>query len=448
MDAASRTFPAWSGLAPEKRMEILMRAASIIRARKHELAAWQMFEVGKTAKEAIADVDEAIDLVNFYAISSQREFMPKRTQNMLGETNHTRLIPRGPGVVIAPWNFPLAILAGLTCSALAAGNTVVVKPSSAAAVTAALFVDILHEAGVLAGAANYAPGSGEVIGPALIDHPATTFVSFTGSHEVGAGIVNRAARASATRDGFIKVVAEMGGKNAIIVDTSADLDDAVRGVIGSAFGFGGQKCSACSRVIALDGVYDDFAERLVNAAQSLIVGSPLDPHTDYGPLIDTAAVEKAERYIRLGAQAGETLLARTKIPGEGHFVSPVIFGDVAPDSDIAMDEIFGPVLSLIRVKNIGEAIGVANSCHYALTGGVFSRTPSTVDAVVRDMKAGNLYVNRTITGAIVERQPFGGFKRSGLGSAKAGGADLIRELALPQTVTENIVRHGFSPDLD
>ncbi|MDH5639349.1 MAG: aldehyde dehydrogenase family protein, partial [Nitrospinota bacterium] len=332
-------------------------------------------------------------------------------------------------------------------SALAAGNTVVIKPSSQAPVMASLFAEILLEAGLPDGAANYLPGLGSEIGNALVEHPAASFISFTGSYQVGSDLVKSAAAATASRDGFIKVVAEMGGKNAVIVDSTADLDAAVAGVIHSAFGFGGQKCSACSRVIVLDGVYEEFAGRLVDAAASLMVGQASSPDTNYGPLVEKAAVEKVAEYVEIGRKEAATLLAPGPVPKEGYFAAPAIFGDVPVESRIAQDEIFGPVLSLIRVKSLGEAIEAANNVKYALTGGVYSRTPSSIRKVTDSLRAGNLYINRGITGAVVRRQPFGGFKRSGLGSAKAGGEDIIRELALPQSISENIVRHGFSPDL-
>ncbi|MDH5509249.1 MAG: proline dehydrogenase family protein [Nitrospinota bacterium] len=447
MDSAARAFKKWSAMSAEKRTEILLRTADMVKDRKHELAAWQMFEVGKNRKEALADVNEGIDLIRYYALSARRLFAPQKTEALLGETNVTRLLPRGAGLVISPWNFPLAIMAGMTTSSMAAGNTVTLKPSSLSPVTAAIFVQILHDAGAPDGVVNFLPGEGSALGPMLMEHPKTSFVVFTGSYEVGAGLVKAAALASDTRDGFIKVSAEMGGKNAVIVDQTADLDAAVAGVVQSAFGFGGQKCSACSRVIALDGVYDEFAARLVDAAKSLNVAHATDPAADYGPLAGKAALEKVARYVEIGSREAKPLLLPGEIPPKGCFAAPAVFGDTPPFSRLARDEIFGPVVCLIRVSDMDEAISVANSAQYGLTGGVYSRTPSTITKVMERMRVGNLYINRGITGAVVRRQPFGGFKRSGLGSAKAGGEELIRELALPQTVSENIVRHGFSPDL-
>lgn len=448
MDAAAKAFKDWARTPAKKRHETLSLAAAIIRERKYELAAWQMFEVGKTRREALGDIDEAIDHILFYSTAAQE--LPKiiTTEKILGETNHMYYIPRGPGVVISPWNFPLAILAGLASSALAVGDTVVIKPSSNAVVTGALFVDILVEAGVPRGVVNFLPGAGGALGPALIGHSATSFVSFTGSWDVGAAIAERAAKKSPERQGFIKVIAEMGGKNALIIDESADLDEAVAGVISSAFGYGGQKCSACSRAIVLKEVYNDFVERLVNAAEGLVIGSPLNPETFHGPLIDDAAKRKADTYIEMGEKEFTPLLIRDNKMEEGHYAYPTIFGDVDPSSRLAREEIFGPVLSIIRANGIDQAIEIANSASYALTGGIFSRTPSNVAKAVETMEAGNFYVNRKITGSIVRRQPFGGYKMSGMGSAKAGSVELLKELSVPRVVTENIVRRGFSPDLE
>jgi RHH-type proline utilization regulon transcriptional repressor/proline dehydrogenase/delta 1-pyrroline-5-carboxylate dehydrogenase len=447
MDSAARAFGRWGSAKPEARGEVLLRAAEIIAGRKHELAAWQILEVGKTRREAIADVNEAIDHLRFYAIAAQRILKPEKTEELLGETNVTRLIPRGPGVVISPWNFPLAILAGMTASALAAGNTVVLKPSSLSPVTAALFAGILHDAGIPDGVVNLVPGAGSALGGALIGHRETTFVMFTGSYETGAGLALAAAEAAAGRDGFIKVIAEMGGKNAAIVDLSADLDAAVAGVVQSAFGYGGQKCSALSRVIVLAGVYDEFAARLVDAVKSLKIAPPADASADFGPLIDRAAVEKTRLYIEIGSRDARPLLISGEVPSKGYFAAPAVFGEVHPQSRVAQEEIFGPVLCLIRVNTLEEALAAANGVPYALTGGIYSRTPSSIRRAMEGFRVGNLYINRGITGAVVRRQPFGGFKRSGLGTAKAGSVEMIRELSSPQTVTENIVRHGFSPDV-
>ncbi|VAX18784.1 Proline dehydrogenase / Delta-1-pyrroline-5-carboxylate dehydrogenase [hydrothermal vent metagenome] len=448
IESARRAFGGWSKMKAMERFEILTRSAAIIRERKYELAALEMFEVGKTRKEALGDVNEAIDHIEFYARGAVKIAEGKTTESILGETNTALYRPRGAGVIIAPWNFPLAILAGMTCAAIAAGNTVALKPSSNSPIIAGVFVDILEQAGVPAGVVNFTPGSGEELAPALITNPDTKFVMFTGSFETGSSIIASVTGNADKKYGFTKILAEMGGKNAIIVDESADLDMAVAGVVASAFGFGGQKCSACSRVIIIKSVYESFVKRLIPAVESLIVGSPFDKETNFGPLIDEVAKRKVESYIAIGTEEAEPLLIPQEETGPGHFVRPAVFGNTPPDARIATEEIFGPVLSLIRAKNLNSAIEIANSSVYALTGGIYSRMPSSVKKIKEKMEVGNLYINRGITGAIVRRQPFGGFKRSGLGSAKAGSVELLKELSVPQSVSENIVRHGFSPDLE
>ncbi|MBF0633229.1 MAG: proline dehydrogenase family protein [Nitrospinae bacterium] len=448
MDSAVSAFGKWSSTPAEKRAEILLKAAQIIHERKFEMAAWQTVEVGKTRKEAMADVDEAIDHIRFYAEASVGLENPKPAKNdILGESNLSFYRPRGVGAIIAPWNFPMAIMAGMTASALAVGNTVVVKPSSNSPVCAALVAGALMEAGIPDGVVNFTPGGGETVGPALLDHPGLSFVSFTGSWETGAWIANRIAQKSKSRPCFVKAIIETGGKNAIIVDESADLDEAVLGVIASAFGFGGQKCSACSRVIVLADVYKTFTERLADAVSSLIVGPPTDPATHYGPLIDESAEKKVESYIELGMKTAKPLIVKREIMGPGYYVGPAVFGDVKPDGRIAREEIFGPLLCVIRAVNLEEAIRIANGVDYALTAGIYTRTPSNAQTAIERLEAGNVYVNRKITGAVVGRQPFGGFKRSGYGSAKAGSVELLKELMTARSVTENLSRHGFSPDV-
>jgi RHH-type proline utilization regulon transcriptional repressor/proline dehydrogenase/delta 1-pyrroline-5-carboxylate dehydrogenase len=448
MDSAASAFDGWSSTPPEKRADILLKTAEIMRERKFELAAWQTVEVGKTRREALADVDEAIDHIRFYAEAAAGLETPVSAKNsVLGESNRAFYRPRGAGAVIAPWNFPMAILAGMTASALAAGNTVVVKPSSNSPVCAALVVGALREAGVPDGVINFIPGGGASVGAALLDHHALSFVSFTGSWETGAWIANRIAQKPKTRRGFVKAVIETGGKNAVIVDESADMDEAVSGVIASAFGFGGQKCSACSRVIVLNDVYKAFTERLVDAVASVIVGPPSDPKTHYGPLIDEEAEKKVESHIKSGMKTAKPLIVRREIVGPGYYVAPAVFGDVPPDSRIAQEEIFGPLLCVIRAADLDEAIRIANGVDYALTAGIYTRTPSNALDAANRLEAGNVYINRKITGAVVGRQPFGGFKRSGYGTAKAGSVELVKELMTTRSVSENLSRHGFSPDV-
>jgi RHH-type proline utilization regulon transcriptional repressor/proline dehydrogenase/delta 1-pyrroline-5-carboxylate dehydrogenase len=346
--------------------------------------------------------------------------------------------------VIAPWNFPLAILTGMTSAALVAGNTVVMKPAPQSPVVAAHLTRIYEEAGAPPGVVNFLPGPGETVGESLVKSPGVDFVVFTGSCEVGTRI-NRLAAEHPSRGGIKKVVAEMGGKNAIIIDESADLDEAVAGVVASAFGYQGQKCSAASRVIALESVYEAFLPRLIEAARSLRVGPAADPSTSVGPLIDNEALQKTLRYIEVGKREARLVLA-TDVSHltSGFYVGPTIFADVSPDAAIAQEEIFGPVLAALRAANFDEALDIANHTRFGLTGGVYSRMPGNVERARRDFDVGNLYINRPITGAIVRRQPFGGFKMSGIGS-KAGGPDYLPQFMLARTIGENVMRHGFAP---
>jgi RHH-type proline utilization regulon transcriptional repressor/proline dehydrogenase/delta 1-pyrroline-5-carboxylate dehydrogenase len=447
IENGARAFVDWRRRPVEERLSALSRAAEIMRGRRYELAAWQVYEVGKTRFEALADVAEAIDHIEYAAREAWRLARPQETAPVLGETNVVSWRPRGVGALVAPWNFPLAILAGMTGAALAAGNCVVIKPSSDAPVIGSIFYDILRTAGIPEGVVNFLPGAGSTVGDVILDHSQTDFVMFTGSYATGARLVERAARRHPIRTGFVKMVAEMGGKNAVVIDASADLDAAVAGVMGSAFGYGGQKCSAASRIVLHAAVYNAFAERLVEGVKSLKVGDPTDPATDYGPLINAAARDKAESYIRLGEKELTPLTPTRPMEEEGYYVRPVLFGDVPPTSPVAREEIFGPVVCLMRAGSLDEAIDMANDADYALTAGVYSRTPSSITLAKERLEAGNVYVNRGITGAVVTRQPFGGYKRSGLGGAKAGSTELLKELSIPRVESENILRHGFSPDI-
>jgi RHH-type proline utilization regulon transcriptional repressor/proline dehydrogenase/delta 1-pyrroline-5-carboxylate dehydrogenase len=409
------------------------------------LAAWEVYECGKTWREATADVDEAIDFLHFYA---EQAVLLERPQgaDVPGEENRFEYFPRGVVGVIAPWNFPLAIITGMTAAALATGNTVVMKPAEQSPVMAAHLMQALSDAGIPPGVVNYTPGEGAIAGAALVEHPKVAMIVFTGSRQVGLAINQRAAEVSAHGSEVKRVVAEMGGKNAIIVDADADLDEAVQGVVRSALGFQGQKCSACSRVIVLDSIYDAFVARLVEAARTLKVGPAEDPATDVGPVIDEAALENVRKYIEIARGEGREVLAVDvgELAQRGYFVGPHIFADVAPQCRIAQEEVFGPVLAVTRVKDFDEALKVANCTEYALTGGVFSRSPVNLERARHEFLVGNLYLNRSITGAIVGRQPFGGFKMSGIGS-KAGGPDYLLQFVLPRVITENTLRRGFAP---
>lgn len=445
--AAQAAFEGWSGTPDRERAAILVRAAERMRKRRFELAAWEVHECGKPWREADADVAEAIDFCEFYAREMVR-IAEGRRRDVPGETNAVEHIARGVAAVIAPWNFPLAIPTGMTVAALVAGNTVVLKPSERSPMTARLLAEVLKEAGLPEGALTVLPGFGEV-GKALVDDPRVALIAFTGSRDVGLEINRKAAETPAGQDHVKRVIAEMGGKNAIIIDDDADLDEAVVGVLHSAFGFAGQKCSACSRAIVLDGVYDVFLDRLVEAARALPVGPADDPDTAVGPVIDARARERIEEYKRIAATEGRVLLSIDVGPlaARGHFVGPLIVADVSPESRVAQEEIFGPVLAVLRARDLDEALRVANGTDYALTGGLYSRSPAHIERVKRAFRVGNLYINRPITGALVDRQPFGGFRLSGIGT-KAGGADYLLEFLLTRTITENTMRRGFAPEAD
>jgi RHH-type transcriptional regulator, proline utilization regulon repressor / proline dehydrogenase / delta 1-pyrroline-5-carboxylate dehydrogenase len=453
--AAKTALPGWAGFPVEQRAEFLRQAADAMRGRLFELAAWEVFECGKGWREATADVDEAIDFCEFYAAEAVRlqsgggRSAPYESQgvDMPGEENRFDYLPRGVVGVIAPWNFPLAILTGMTAAALATGNTVVMKPAEQSSVVAALLMDIFRELDLPPGVLNYLPGRGEEAGAALVEHPDVALIAFTGSRSVGLAINAIAAAVSKSGTPHVKrVIAEMGGKNAIIVDGDADLDEAVVGVTKSAFGYQGQKCSAASRAIVLADVYDPFLERLIEATRSLKIGRAEDPATRIGPVIDEESYRRIKRYIDIGRSEGRLVLCVDAAPYSEHgwFVGPHIFADVPPTARLAQEEIFGPVLAVIRAADLTEALRIANGTDYALTGGIFSRSPASLDRARREFLVGNLYLNRAITGALVNRQPFGGFKMSGIGS-KAGGRDYLLQFVVPRTITEHTVRRGFAP---
>lgn len=444
--AAKSAFAGWSRLPVEQRADYLRRAAAVMRRRLFELSAWEVFECGKTWREATGDVDEAIDFCEFYAEQAIR-LQSLAGVDVPGEENRFDYLPRGVTAVIAPWNFPLAILTGMTVAALVTGNTVVMKPAETSSVIGALLMQMFEEVDLPPGVLNYLPGRGEVVGAALVDHPDVAIIAFTGSRSVGLAINARAAEVSKAGMKQVKrVIAELGGKNAIIVDADADLDEAVSGVVRSAFGYQGQKCSACSRAIVLADVYDVFLQRLIAATESLQIGMPENPSTVVGPVIDEESAQKIRKYIEIGKQESRLALGVdvTVLAQQGAFVGPHIFADVPPTARIAQEEIFGPVLAVIKAADLTDALRIAKGTDYALTGGCFSRSPETLARVRREFLVGNLYLNRAITGALVGRQPFGGFKMSGIGS-KAGGVDYLLQFVLPRTITEHTVRRGFAP---
>ena len=395
--------------------------------------------------EADGDIAEAIDFCDFYAAEMRQLGRAQATFAVPGENSFQEYVPRGVGLVIAPWNFPLAILCGMTVAALVSGNTVVMKPAEQSSITAARFMDLAQRAGLPPGVLNLLTGLGEEVGEFLVNHPKIDFIAFTGSKEVGLKIWEAGGRTRPGQAQLKKVVCEMGGKNALIIDEDADLDEAVIGALYSAFGYQGQKCSALSRLIVLEACYDRFVERLVEATSNLKVGFPEEPATLVGPVVDAEAHERIQRYVALGKQ--ESRLAfegKTPEGSSGYFVGPTIFAEVPHDARIAREEIFGPVLAVLKAKDLDEAIRLANDTEFALTGGLYSRSPANIERVKRELVVGNLYINRTITGAIVARHPFGGYKMSG-GGTKAGGRDYLLNFVFPRVVTENVLRRGFAP---
>lgn len=440
--AADKFQPEWRQTPARKRAEILFTAAAITRRRRFELAAWEVFEVGKSWREADADVAEAIDYLEYYGREMLRLSAPRLTQALPGESNVYVYEPRGLAAVIAPWNFPLAILTGMSAAALVAGNCALVKPAEQAPVIGFLIMEIWRKAGLPPAAGQLLQGGGE-LGAFLVRHRRVHVIAFTGSRDVGLDILRAAYDQRPGQQHVKRVVCEMGGKNAIIVDEDADLDEAVTYVIESAFGYQGQKCSAASRLIVLDEVYDRLLERLVEAVRSLKVGPPEDPRNFMGPVIDAAAQTNIRSYIDIGKREGHCAI-EGHAPKDGFFVAPVIFSGIEPDHRLASEEIFGPVLSVLKARHFDHALEIANHSSYALTGGLFSRSPAHIEKARREFRVGNLYINRGITGAVVERQPFGGLKLSGIGS-KAGGPDYLLQFLEPRTISENTLRHGFVP---
>jgi RHH-type proline utilization regulon transcriptional repressor/proline dehydrogenase/delta 1-pyrroline-5-carboxylate dehydrogenase len=447
VEAAKAAFPAWRDTDPAKRADYLFRAAQVMRRRRFELAAWQVYECGKPRREADADIAESIDYCEFYGQEMLRLAKPRR-RDVPGEENVYFYEPRGVTVVIAPWNFPMAILCGMTTAALVTGNTVIMKPAEQSAVIGAKLMEVFQEVDLPGGVVAYLPGIGEEIGPILVDHPDVAMIAFTGSRGVGLHINHQAAEARPGQQFVKRVLAEMGGKNAIIIDDDADMDEAVHGVVASAFGYAGQKCSACSRVIVLEPLHDAFVARLIEATRSLKIAPTEDPGCTVGPVIDADAYQRILCTIDKGKSEGRLVYAGDvgTLKDEGYYIAPHIFADVNPTANIAQEEIFGPVLAVLRARDLDHALEIANGTAYALTGGLFSRSPEHIARVKREFRVGNLYINRKITGAIVDRQPFGGFKMSGIGS-KAGGPDYLLQFVLPRTITENTLRRGFAPDV-
>jgi len=442
-----KALDAWRETPVEERAALLQRAAAVMRRRKWELAAWIVVETGKPWRESDADVAEAIDFCEYYALEAIKLSRPQN-RDVPGEENAYFYEPRGVAVVIAPWNFPFAILCGMAAAAVVTGNPSILKPAEQSGVVGAKLMECFQEAGAPPGVVNFVPGVGEEIGPYLVAHPDVALIAFTGSLKVALAINEQAAKTAGGQHFVKKVIAEMGGKNAVIVDSDADLDEAVKGVVDSAFGYTGQKCSAGSRAIVLNAVYDQFLARLIEATKSLTVAPAESPGCSVGPVIDAESRNRILKTIEAGKK--DARLAYTHDIGtlatEGFFVGPTVFAEVPETSSLAQEEIFGPVLSVLKAKDFDDALRIANGTKYALTGGIFSRSPVHLETARRKFRVGNLYVNRKCTGALVDRQPFGGFKLSGIGS-KAGGPDYLLQFVLPRVVTENTMRRGFAPEV-
>jgi RHH-type proline utilization regulon transcriptional repressor/proline dehydrogenase/delta 1-pyrroline-5-carboxylate dehydrogenase len=452
IEKAHRAFPAWRDRDALERSSIILKAATIMRDRRDELSAIMIREAGKPWREADADTCEAIDFCEYYAREAVRLFRPQRLGKFVGELNLQWYQPKGVVSVISPWNFPLAICCGMTTAALAVGNTAVVKPSTQTRGVALAMCEALWAAGVPRDVLHFVPGEGRAVGDVLVRDLRVAMIAFTGSKEVGLGILRAAGETPEGQNFVKKVVCEMGGKNAIIVDESADLDEAVLGVRQSAFGYCGQKCSACSRAIVLESVHDQFLKRLVESTRALAIGDPAAPGTDFGPVIDEKAAAKIREYIEIGKTEGRLELACDVPAGLAAkvgkpYVAPHIFSGILPHHRLANEEIFGPVLAVMRVKTFEEALDLANATAYKLTGAVYSRKPSHLDAALKNFHVGNLYLNRGSTGALVGRQPFGGFGLSG-GGTKAGGADYLLHFVDPRCSAENTMRRGFAPGLE
>ena len=442
---AKAAFPQWRDTPVADRAEVLRKAAGLLAERRFDFAAVMVLESAKPWREADGDVIEAVDYLRYYAAEAERLSAGATVWSPLGEKNRYFYEGRGVAVAIAPWNFPLAIITGMTAAALAAGCPVILKPAEQSPIVAAQLAQLLVEAGAPAGVVNYLPGPGETVGRTLVEHPDTDVIAFTGSNAVGLQILKASAVIRTGQRNLKKLVLEMGGKNAIIVDDDADIDQAVEGVIGSAFGYAGQKCSACSRVVVVGSAYREFRDRLAAAVEGLVLGPPDDPFTQVGPVINEEALDRINRAIS-DCHAEGALVARSALPSApGWYAAPHVFENIPPSSPLARGEIFGPVLLLFRAESFEEALTVALDSDFALTGGVFSRHPRHIELAARQFRVGNLYINRKITGATVGRQPFGGMRMSGAGD-KAGGPDYLLNFLVPRTVTENTMRRGFASE--
>lgn len=446
--AAAAAFESWRKVSWEERADYLFRVAEVLRQRRFEYAALMVYEVSKSWPEADADVAELIDFAEYYAREALRIGQPHAVVPYPGERGELRYIPLGVGAVIPPWNFPGAIMGGMTMAAIVCGNTVVLKPAHTSTIIAARFTELLiDELGLPPGVLNFVPGPGAEVGEALVDDPRTRFVAFTGSKEVGIRIFERAAKVHPGQIWLKRTILEMGGKDAIVVDETADVDAAAQGIVAAAFGFQGQKCSACSRAIIVDDVYDAVLQKVVEGARKLTQGPPTERGNFMGAVIDEKAFGKISEYIEIGKQEGRLMLGGDpKSPDQtgGYFIPPTIFADVAPDARISLEEIFGPVLAFIRARDFEHAMEIANNTEFGLTGALYSNVRERLDRAADDFHVGNLYLNRKCTGALVGVHPFGGFNMSGTDS-KAGGPDYLLLFTQAKSVAEKVDQAAPSP---
>jgi 1-pyrroline-5-carboxylate dehydrogenase len=441
IDVAWKAFASWKHVSAENRANYLFKAAAELRRCKNEFNAWMVFEVGKSWSEAEADTAEAIDFIEFYARQALRYDAPQplTASPLKEEVNELKYIPLGVGIIIPPWNFPLAIMAGMTCAAVVSGNTVVIKPSHDSPVIAAKFVELMERISLPPGVINYLPGDGKTVGEYMVELPQTRFIAFTGSMAVGLRINELAAKPREGQIWIKRVVAEMGGKDTIVVDETADLDEAAAGIVNSAFGYSGQKCSACSRAVITQGVYDQLLDRVAKRTAQLTVGPVKNPGNFTGPVSSKRAFEKINSYIEIGKEEGRLIAGGGKheLANEGYFIPPTIFADVHPQARIAQEEIFGPVLTCIKARDFEEALAIANNTIYGLTGAFYSRDRERIEKIKRDFHVGNLYINRKCTGALVDVHPFGGFNMSGTDS-KAGGRDYLGLFLQAKSIAEKL----------
>lgn len=438
VEAAHKAFKTWSKVDPKERARYLFEAAAVMRRKKFELAAWLVYEVSKSWAEADGDIAELIDFADYYGRQMLRLAGPQDVVPYPGEETELRYIPMGVTVVIPPWNFPGAIMGGMTAAAIVAGNTVVLKPASTSPAIAAQFCKILMEdCGLPPGVVNFLPGPGGAMGDALVDHPKTRLIAFTGSKEIGIRINERAAKVHPGQIWLKRTILEMGGKDSIVVDETADLDAAAEAITASAFGFQGQKCSACSRAIVVKEVYDEVLQKVAERTKKLKVGDPTDRSTYMGAVIDDKAFKKINQYIETGKKEGKLVVGGKADDSKGYFIEPTIFGDIKPDDRLSQEEIFGPVLAFIKAKDYDHALEIANNTEYGLTGAVFSKQRDRLEQAREEFHVGNLYFNRKCTGALVGVQPFGGFNMSGTDS-KAGGPDYLLLFTQAKSITDRL----------